>query len=159
LNDAEAVLALNPVIAAMFEPYSSRMRIVPWGMDAARLPWPVAQRPEAGETGRAGARRERGQRGGETYGRAGGGVVSCRGYYLDRCRGDFDEAIKNLTLAEHPIWPPNAYLDRGIIYARLGRPDRALADFKKLIEIVKDTRPEFFGLEDFVVRRLVFLWD
>jgi prepilin-type processing-associated H-X9-DG protein len=53
LNDAEAVLALNPVIAAMFEPYSSRMRIVPWDMDAARLPWPAAQRPEAGETGRA----------------------------------------------------------------------------------------------------------
>jgi hypothetical protein len=53
LNDAEAVLAPNPVIAAMFKPYSSRVRIVPWGMDVARFAWPVAERPQAGETGRA----------------------------------------------------------------------------------------------------------
>jgi hypothetical protein len=53
LNDAEAVLALNPVNAAMLEPYSSRVRIVPWGMDAARFPWPVAEGPQAGETGGA----------------------------------------------------------------------------------------------------------
>jgi hypothetical protein len=53
LNDAEAVLVLNPVIAAMLEPYSSRVRIVPWGMDTARFPWAVAEGPQAGETGRA----------------------------------------------------------------------------------------------------------
>jgi hypothetical protein len=53
LNDAEAVLVLIPVIAAMLEPYSSRVRIVPWGMDTARFPWPVAEGPQAGETGRA----------------------------------------------------------------------------------------------------------
>ena len=40
LSEAEAVLVLNPVIAAMLEPYCSRVRIVPWGMDAARFPWP-----------------------------------------------------------------------------------------------------------------------
>ena len=40
LSEAEAVLVLNPVIAAMIEPYASRVRIVPWGMDAARFPWP-----------------------------------------------------------------------------------------------------------------------
>jgi hypothetical protein len=53
LNDAEAVLVLIPMIAAMLEPYSSRVRIVPWGMDTARFPWPVAEGPQAGETGRA----------------------------------------------------------------------------------------------------------
>ena len=43
LGEAEAVLALNPVIAAMLEPYSSRVCIVPWGMDPERFPWPVAE--------------------------------------------------------------------------------------------------------------------
>jgi hypothetical protein len=56
LNDAEAVLAPNPVIAAMFKAYSSRVRIVPWGTDVARFAWPVAERPQAGETGRAAPR-------------------------------------------------------------------------------------------------------
>ena len=49
LDEAEAVLVLNPVIAAMLEPYSSRVRIVPWGMDPARFPWPVSD----GERGSA----------------------------------------------------------------------------------------------------------
>jgi len=52
------------------------------------------------------------------------GVLSSRGFYLDRTRGDYEEAIRNLNLAEHPVWPPNTYLYRGIIYARLGQPDR-----------------------------------
>ena len=85
------------------------------------------------------------------------GVISCRGFYLDRSRGDYKEALRNLNLAEHPVWPPNVYLYRGIIYARLGQPDRALADFKKLSDIVEASRPDFFALEDFVCRRLVFL--
>ena len=41
LARAVAVLALNPIIAAMLEPYSSRVCIVPWGMAPARFPWPV----------------------------------------------------------------------------------------------------------------------
>jgi glycosyltransferase involved in cell wall biosynthesis len=44
LMDAEAVLVLNPVIAALVEPYCGRVRIVPWGMDKTRFPWPVAIR-------------------------------------------------------------------------------------------------------------------
>jgi glycosyltransferase involved in cell wall biosynthesis len=49
---AEAVLALNPIIAAMLEPYSSRACIVPWGMDPARFPWPVESgRPAVGADG------------------------------------------------------------------------------------------------------------
>ncbi len=47
LGEAEAVLVLNPVIAAMLEPYASRVRIVPWGMDAARFPWPPPDGPQA----------------------------------------------------------------------------------------------------------------
>ena len=55
LGEAEAVLVLNPVIAAMLEPYSSRVCIVPWGMDPARFPWPVnSGRPTVGEEGGVG---------------------------------------------------------------------------------------------------------
>ena len=39
LMEADAVLVLNPVIAALVEPYCSRVRVVPWGMDKARFPW------------------------------------------------------------------------------------------------------------------------
>jgi hypothetical protein len=39
--EAEAVLVLNPITAAMVEPYARRVCIVPWGIDAARFPWPA----------------------------------------------------------------------------------------------------------------------
>ena len=39
--DAEAVLVLNPITAAMLEPFSRRVCIVPWGIDPARFPWPA----------------------------------------------------------------------------------------------------------------------
>jgi len=39
LLEAEAVLALNPLTAAMLEPYARRVCVVPWGIDAARFPW------------------------------------------------------------------------------------------------------------------------
>ncbi len=81
----------------------------------------------------------------------------CRGFYLDRSRGDYEEALRNLNLAEDPVWPPAVFLYRGIIYARLGQPDRALADFKKLMDIVEAGRRDFFAMEDFVSRWLVFL--
>ncbi len=44
LLEAEAVLALNPLTAAMLEPFSGRVRVVPWGIDAARFPWPPPER-------------------------------------------------------------------------------------------------------------------
>jgi hypothetical protein len=47
LSEAEAVLVLNPVIAALLEPYCGRVRIVPWGMDQTRFPWPLPARPPA----------------------------------------------------------------------------------------------------------------
>jgi tetratricopeptide (TPR) repeat protein len=77
-------------------------------------------------------------------------ILSCRASYLDRSRGDYDEAIKNLNLAEHPVWPPQVFLYRGIIYAQLGQPDRALADFKKLTDIMEESRRDFFAIDDFV---------
>ena len=43
LGEAEAVMVLNPVIEAMLEPYCGRVRLVPWGMDSARFPWPVPE--------------------------------------------------------------------------------------------------------------------
>jgi len=45
LLEAEAVLALNPLTAAMLEPFTSRVCIVPWGIDAARFPWPAGGVP------------------------------------------------------------------------------------------------------------------
>ena len=57
LLEAEAVLALNPLTAAMLEPFASRVCIVPWGIDAGRFPW-ADGRGDGGETcGRAGGRR------------------------------------------------------------------------------------------------------
>ena len=40
IRGAEAVLALNPLVGAMFEPYARRVCVIPWGMDTARFPWP-----------------------------------------------------------------------------------------------------------------------
>ena len=39
--EAEAVLVLNPITAALVEPYARRVCIVPWGIDPARFPWAV----------------------------------------------------------------------------------------------------------------------
>jgi len=57
LREAEGVLVLNPITAAMVEPYASRVRIVPWGIDPARFPWPPA---EEGKIGRPAVRAEGG---------------------------------------------------------------------------------------------------
>ncbi len=46
--DAEAVLVLNPITAALLEPFARRVCIVPWGIDPARFPWP-ADRDGVGE--------------------------------------------------------------------------------------------------------------
>ncbi len=55
LEEAQAVLALNPLTAALLEPYARRVCVVPWGMDPARFPWPPPEvsdgeggSPEAG---------------------------------------------------------------------------------------------------------------
>jgi serine/threonine-protein kinase len=85
------------------------------------------------------------------------GVLASRAYYFDRPQGHYVEAIKNLNAAADPVWPPVAYLYRGFLLARLGQPDQALADFKKLMEIVESHRGDLFMVRDFMTRRLVFL--
>jgi glycosyltransferase involved in cell wall biosynthesis len=40
LQEAEAVLVLNPFTEALLSPYARRVCVVPWGMDPARFPWP-----------------------------------------------------------------------------------------------------------------------
>jgi glycosyltransferase involved in cell wall biosynthesis len=40
-QEAEAVLVLNPITAALLEPFAKRVCIVPWGIDLARFPWPA----------------------------------------------------------------------------------------------------------------------
>jgi hypothetical protein len=39
LYDALAVLVLNPVTAALVEPFARRVCVVPCGIDPARFPW------------------------------------------------------------------------------------------------------------------------
>ncbi|MFI5461271.1 MAG: glycosyltransferase [Isosphaerales bacterium] len=48
LREADGVLVLNPLTAAMLEPYASSVRIVPWGIDPARFPWPLAEEGDEG---------------------------------------------------------------------------------------------------------------
>ena len=40
LEEAEAVLVFNPLIESLISPYARCVKIVPWGMDSARFPWP-----------------------------------------------------------------------------------------------------------------------
>jgi hypothetical protein len=40
LQEAEAVLVLNPLTEALLRPYARRVCVAPWGMDPARFPWP-----------------------------------------------------------------------------------------------------------------------
>jgi len=44
MAEAEAVLVVNPLIAAMVEPYAARTCVVPSGFDIQRFPQPVRQR-------------------------------------------------------------------------------------------------------------------
>jgi glycosyltransferase involved in cell wall biosynthesis len=51
-QDAEAVLVLNPMTAAMLEAYAKRVRIVPWGVDPERFPWPRTDRDQEASASR-----------------------------------------------------------------------------------------------------------
>ncbi len=46
LREAQAVLALNPLVAALLEPYCRQVRVATWGMDPARFPWPWPEEPQ-----------------------------------------------------------------------------------------------------------------
>lgn len=40
LRNATAVLVLNPLVQTLLAPHADDVRVVTWGMDAARFPWP-----------------------------------------------------------------------------------------------------------------------
>ncbi len=46
MQEAEAVLVLNPEVEALLKPYTSRVRVIPWGMDPERFPWPLPETPD-----------------------------------------------------------------------------------------------------------------
>lgn len=48
LAEAEGVLVVNPLIAAMIGPFSSAVHVVPSGFDRERFPWPSSPRPAPG---------------------------------------------------------------------------------------------------------------
>jgi len=45
LQEATAVLVLNPQVAELYHPHCRRVEVVTWGMDPARFPWPVKKNP------------------------------------------------------------------------------------------------------------------
>jgi serine/threonine protein kinase/Tfp pilus assembly protein PilF len=82
-------------------------------------------------------------------------VLTSRAWFIDRPRGDYGAALKKL---EEPaktgmILP---FLYRGLLYARTGAADRALADFAEVIKRVKP-RPDWFSVADYYPRWLAFL--
>lgn len=48
-QEAEAVLAVNPLTEAMVSPFTKKTQVIPSGMDAARFPWPPPISRHAGE--------------------------------------------------------------------------------------------------------------
>ncbi len=46
--EAEGILAVNPLIAAMVGPFSSAVHVVPSGFDSNRFPWPWPEAPRQG---------------------------------------------------------------------------------------------------------------
>jgi tetratricopeptide (TPR) repeat protein len=82
-------------------------------------------------------------------------VLESRAWLIDRPRGDYDAALKKLevTTKGEMVSP---FLHRGLIYARLGMADRALADFAEVIRRI-ERRREWFGVADHFSRRLGLL--
>ena len=82
-------------------------------------------------------------------------VLAARAWFIDRPKGDYAAALQKLdaTASGGMIIQ---FLYRGLIYARLEMPDRALADFKEVIERAK-TRREWFTVADDLPRWLALL--
>jgi glycosyltransferase involved in cell wall biosynthesis len=45
LQEAEAVLVLNPTVADLLRPHAPQVQVVTWGMDGKRFPWPWTEEP------------------------------------------------------------------------------------------------------------------
>jgi len=82
-------------------------------------------------------------------------ILATRAWCVDRPRGDYDAALKKLDEAARTGMIIQ-FLDRGLIYARLGMHDRALADFAEVESRVKN-RPEWFAVPDFKSRWLALV--
>jgi serine/threonine protein kinase/Tfp pilus assembly protein PilF len=76
-------------------------------------------------------------------------------WLIDRPRGDYDAALKKLDQIAKGGWII-PYLLRGLIYARKGMPDKALADFAEVMKRV-EKRKEWFSIPDYFPRRLGIL--
>jgi tetratricopeptide (TPR) repeat protein len=79
-------------------------------------------------------------------------VLATSAWFIDRPRGDYEAALHKLdeTAKGGMIIQ---FLKRGLIYVRLGQPDRALADFDEVMTRVKP-RPDWFATPDYLVRWL-----
>jgi len=86
--------------------------------------------------------------------RASAGLTS-HAWLIDRPRGDYDAALKKLDEVAKGGWII-PYLLRGLLYARKGLPDRALADFAEVMKRV-EKRKEWFSIPDYFPRRLGIL--
>jgi serine/threonine protein kinase/tetratricopeptide (TPR) repeat protein len=84
-----------------------------------------------------------------------GPILVTRAWSVDRPRGDYAAALKKLDEAAKTGMIIQ-FLDRGLIYARLGKPDLALADFAEVLNRVK-TRPDWFAIPDIRSRWLGFM--
>jgi len=84
-----------------------------------------------------------------------GHVLTARAWFIDRLRGDYDAALEKL---EEPAKTGMilAFLYRGLIYARTGMPEKALADLAAVIKRV-EPRPDWFALSDYVPHWLALL--
>jgi serine/threonine protein kinase/Tfp pilus assembly protein PilF len=82
-------------------------------------------------------------------------VMVTSAWFLDRARGDYAAALKKLDEAAKTGMLIQ-FLDRGLIYARLGRADEALADFDEVMKRLK-SRPEWFAVADYFPRWLALL--
>jgi tetratricopeptide (TPR) repeat protein len=82
-------------------------------------------------------------------------VLVSQAWFVDRPRGDYDSALQKLDEAAKSEMI-RQFLDRGRILVRLGQPDRALADFREVLERVKSRR-NWFAIPDYLPRWLALM--
>jgi tetratricopeptide (TPR) repeat protein len=81
--------------------------------------------------------------------------VLLRAWFIDRPRGDYKSALEKLDEAAKSGMVIQ-FVYRGLIHARIGQPDRALADFDEVTNRMK-VRKEWFSLPDYLPHRLACL--
>jgi tetratricopeptide (TPR) repeat protein len=83
------------------------------------------------------------------------GVLVNRAWLIDRPRGDYGAALSKLdeVAKSGMIYQ---FLYRGLIYTRIGLPEKALADFEEVMKRAK-VRGDWFALPDYLCRWLALL--